>query len=150
MFTPWILSLVTAALIAMAASHKTPRAWLWIGLGGASFIASSLLWAYGNKEAHPLFAFTADALVVFSMHLWIRERWEISLLLLFMVSVFINLMKLGGFMPAGEIYPAMLEIINWLALLWITGVGLTDLLNQHDRRTFHRLHSRLHLPYRAL
>ena len=134
----------------MAASYKTPRAWLWIGIGGASFVASSLLWAYGDKSTHPLFAFTCDALVCLALHLWARSLWELPILLLFTVSVFINLVKLGGFMPAGEIYPAMLEIINWLALLWITGVGLIDLLNQYDRRNFHRLHSRLHMSYRAL
>lgn len=144
MFNPFAIALMIGAGIALALSWKTPRAWYWIGLGGASFVASSLYWDYGDRTSHTLFAFTCDALFVLAMHLWVKEQWELPILGIFVVSAFINLLKLGSFIPDGVVYASLLELCNWLALLWILGVGLTDLLKHYDIRMVRRVHAGLH------
>lgn len=150
MWNPFAIALMIAAGIALLATWKTPRAWLWIGLGGASFLASSIVWDLGYRDMHPVFTFTADALVVLAMHMWVREQWELPIQLCFLVSTFSSLLKIGGFIGDGIIYASLLELCNFLALLWMTGVGLTDLLNRNERGIFPALHRRLHVPFRAL
>ncbi len=140
----WSLALLFGAIIALALTYKTPRAWLWIGLGAASFAASTLVWEYGDKTFHPLFTFTCDALFCLALHLRIRQQWEVGILFLYIVSVFVSLMKLGGFMPDGIMYAAMLEGVNWLALLWIGGIGLTDLASRYDVSFIRRMHTGFH------
>jgi hypothetical protein len=144
MFNPFAIALMIGAGIALALSWKTPRAWYWIGLGGAAFVASSLYWDYGDRMSHTLFAFTCDALFVLVLHLYVKEQWELPILGIFLVSAFINLLKLGGFIPGGIVYASLLELCNWLALLWISGVGLTDLMKNYDIRIIHRVSDGLH------
>lgn len=144
MFNPFAIALMIGAGIALALSWKTPRAWYWIGFGGAAFAASSLYWDYGDRTLHPLFTFTCDALFVLVLHLFVKEQWELTILGAYLVSVFISLLKLGGFIGDGILYASLLELCNWLALLWISGVGLTDLMKNYEIRTVHRVHTSLH------
>jgi hypothetical protein len=150
MWNPFAIALMILAGIATLATWKTPRAWLWLGLGGASFLASSIVWDMGMREMHPVFTFASDALVVLAMHMWVREKWELPIQICFLVSTFCSLLKVGGFIGDGIVYASLLELCNLLALLWITGVGLTDLLARYERGLFPNLHRRLHVPFRAL
>lgn len=144
MLNPYSIALIVAACVVLALSYKTPRAWRWIGLGGASFVASSLYWDYGDHSLHPLFTFTCDALVALCLHLWVKEQWELPILGAYVVSVFISLLKLGGFLPEGIMYASLLELCNWCALLWIGGIGLMDMMKNYDVSFVRRVHSGLH------
>lgn len=144
MFNPFAIALMIGAGIALALSWKTPRAWYWIGFGGAAFVASSLYWDYGDRTLHPLFTFLCDAMFCAALSRWSREIWELPILGIYVVSAFVSLIKFGDFIPDGILYASLLELCNWLALLWISGVGLTDLMKNYEIRIVHRVYTGLH------
>lgn len=153
MFNIWAYSLFIAAGIAMLLSCKTPRAWFWIGVGGASFIASSLFWDFADRNLHPLFTMGCDMFVclVFYKRSQIEvdgvpqmEQWELWLFLLYIVSVFISFLKLIGFVPTPLLYAQLLELVNWAALFCISGVGLTDIIARYEPVYVGRVRDRLH------
>lgn len=149
MSNPWAYALYIGALVALLLTWKTPRAWLWICVGAASFVASSLWWDYGDHHLHPMVTFFCDALVCLAFHLWTREKWELGLFIIYITSAFVSLLKIGGFIPDGLVYAVILELCNWVALMALGGVGLTDLINRYEIRVVHRVHTSLHRASRA-
>lgn len=151
MTNPWAFALIVGALVCLFLTRNTPRCWMFLGAGAASFVASSLFWDFASshmKVLHPVFTFLCDAMVCAFVSAAARQKWEIGFLLIYMTSAFISLLKIPGFVPEGLMYAAMLELCNWAALFLIGGVGLTDMLNKHDLPVFRRLHTHLHSPYR--
>lgn len=126
-------SMLAAALGTGWMAHKTPRAWLWIGLLAASFIISV---SYLNMDhpvwlPHPGIAMMVDAIVYLAIREVAEERWEKQGLGgLIMVSVTLNLVQTSaivtGFPPQLPqwAYAIALEIINYLSLALIFGRGL--------------------------
>lgn len=121
----------TALLIAAAVvglfTWQLDRAWLWILAGAASFAASTAWARYGLP--HPV-AFTAlcDVGVCLLIFAFAKHHWELFLFRLFQLSVLVSIVFLGiRYMgaPAGAhyAYVATLELINWIALALILGVG---------------------------
>lgn len=116
------LWMAIAAGIALVASAKTPRGWLWIGMLAASFIVSLAYlrfyesWEEANRlatyfpfEDFPylaldrnwlppsIIAVICDALVCLGIHTWGREKWETSWLYkIVLVSVAVNLLYSMG------------------------------------------------------
>lgn len=150
MFNPYAYALIGYAIFSLVMTCVTPRAWFWIGLGGASFVASSLYWDYGDRQYHPIFTFTCDALFCLALHLWAKERWELGIFLFFLTSVFASLLKIGGFIPNNTVYASLLELCNWAALFWISGIGLMDLINRYEDSFLRGLHSSLHSARHSL
>lgn len=153
MNNPWAYSLIGLALAAMFASRDVPRAWMWIGIGGASFVASSLFWDFASDDlrlAHPIFTFTCDALVCVCLHKWTEEKWELGVFLAFLTSVFASLLRIGGFIPDHIVYASLLELCNLCALLVIGGTGVVQMAARRGYGAFPRFHSRLHSPRSAV
>jgi len=129
MTSPWTYALILMAAIALMCSVRVPRAWRWIGLGGASFFASTLFLDYGPwPEWHPLFTFGCDAAVCF---------------IAFLCSTLSSLLRMGGFIPDGWVYPALLELCNAGALLWIIWTGLIEMVGRHENSPLHHMHASL-------
>lgn len=144
MDSPWTYALILLALVAMAFSYRIPRAWRWIGVGGASFFASTLFFDYGNRpDLHPFFTLACDAAVCCAIYRWHQEDWEIPIYIAFMCSVFASLLMLG-FHLEPWVYASLLELCNAGALLWIIGTGLIDMLGRHENSAFRPVYNRLH------
>lgn len=144
---PWAIALFIMALIVLALSRGVPRAWLWIGVGSASFVASSAFWEFGTmqmRDLHPVFTFACDALVCLAIHVGAKEKWELGVFVAFLMSVFASLLRLGGFIQDGTLYASLLELCNFGALLLIGGTGLLDMIGKHEDSYFHPVHRRLH------
>ena len=144
MNNPWAYSIIALALVVLVIARGIPRAWLWIGVGGASFIASSLYWDFGNQQLHPIFTFTCDSLVCAALHAKAEEKWELGVFLAFILSVFCSLLKIGLFLQDDILYAMFLETFNAAALLVIGCTGLTELIGRNEDSAFHRVNRYLH------
>jgi CDP-diglyceride synthetase len=141
MDSPWTYALISVALVALVASWRVPRAWWWIGLGGLSFLVTTLFYDYaGRPDLHPILTISCDALVCLAIFWFYREDWELGVFIAFLASVFSSVLMIGGFIPAQWVYASLLELCNLGALLCIIGTGLVDRIGRHE-------HSRLHPIY---
>jgi hypothetical protein len=146
MDSPWTYALIALALIAGAFSYGVPRAWRWIGLGGVSFFVTTAFLDYGDRpDLHPFLTLACDALVCLFIFRGFREEWEIGVFIAFLCSCFASLLRIGGFVPAPWVYASLLELCNAGALLWITGIGLIDLIGRNENSPVH--HWRRHLRH---
>lgn len=133
-------AIIGIAIVAAIASHKTPRAWVWIVGIMAAFLLSS---AYAQRHEAigvwsplpPAITFMCDALFAAIIHKTHRERWEywglfIPFSLSSLISFMQNLALLAGFPPPLEVvyYASLLEAITALCLLLIGGIGVADLV----------------------
>jgi hypothetical protein len=147
-----VLLLIAVGLAGYAA-RKTPRAWLWIAALAISFVVS-VAYLYQAKPGwpgvwwppHAGIATLCDAAIVVLIFRFGVDRWErVGLRTIMMVSVTINLVQTSAYtlgfppmMPA-DTYAILLEVINYLALAMIGGVGILDRKNARDRIS-HRPH----------
>lgn len=144
MNNPWAYSIVVLALVVMVIARGVPRAWLWVGVGGSSFIASSLYWDYGNQQLHPIFTFTCDALVCVTLHMRANEKWELGIFAAFLLSCFCSLLKIGLFIQNDVLYAQFLEFFNTAALLMIGCTGIMERFGKNEGHLFHRVNRYLH------
>jgi signal transduction histidine kinase len=151
MSSPWTWALIIMALVALYCSSHVPRAWRWIGAGGLSFFATTLFLDYSPApQWHPLFTFGCDAAVCFLIFFTYMEHggsdWELGVFLAFLCSTLASLLRMGGFVPDNWVYPAMLELCNAGALLWIISTGLIEMVGRHENSPVHRLRAGLLHP----
>jgi len=140
----WAYSILILSVFTLAIAWKVPRAWLWVALLAADFVATSLFWDYGNHEFHPIFTLAVDGLVCLAAHLWAQEKWELGFFLAFLSSVFVSLLKLSPFAPSNLVYASLLEFCNFCALVVISGVGLLDMIARHEDGPLSSLRRSLH------
>ena len=139
MDSPWTWALIFLAIVALMTSSRVPRAWRWIGVGGLSFIISTLFQDYSSRtDLQPFVTLGCDALVCLAIYRWHRETWEIPLYIAFMCSVFASLIFIG-FKFEHWVYASLLELCNLGALICITGTGLIDMIGRNEHR--HTVHN---------
>lgn len=144
------IALAVAAVIAAALSIGTPRATFWIFSLTASFIAS-VAYFYAPKPwwpgmwwpLHSGVAALCDAAIVTLIYFFGREKWEtFGLRGLMLISVSVNMVQTSaytlGYPPpiTHATYATILEVINFLALVLIGGIGLLDRYNASSRHSF--------------
>lgn len=152
---PYHMALAGAAAVALALSWRTPRAKLWVGCLAASYLAS-LGYLYLDKPSVGVwwppqsgFVFLCDAAVILAIWHWGQDRWEhIGLRMVMMLSATLDLSQtfgeILGYPPAlpQRTFGIALEVINYIALLMIAGVGLFDLIEArhgNPKNAFYRL-----------
>lgn len=134
MINPYSLTLAIMAVIALTLAWDVPRARLWIAIIAWSFFISSGAWdALGHEvpRFHAFITLLCDCVVCLTVYHAARERWEIWLYRLFLVSVFSSVIRLAGWIDTNILYASLLEIINALAFIMISGVGLLDRIARH-------------------
>jgi len=146
MNNPWAYSIIVLALVVMVIARGIPRAWLWIGVGGSSFVASSLYWDFGDPQLHPIFTFTCDALVCAVLHMRATEKWELGIFAAFILSCFSSLLRIGLFIQDDVLYAQLLEFFSAAALLVIGCTGITERIGKNEGKLFHRINRYLHSP----
>lgn len=130
------LSLSIGLIVALAVSVGNWRAWAWLGAAALSYVVSTIYWRL-NLPYAPFIGGLADAAICLGLYFFARYRWEMWVWRLFQLSVLINLVYLGGSLnlwpsPSHNAYSAMLEAVNWLALLWIGGNGAVQVIGAAD------------------
>jgi hypothetical protein len=119
--------------VALALSLGQTRLWVWLLTAAVSYTVSVLYWRSGLPYA----AFVAglcDALICLGVYFFGRMRWEMWVWRLFQVSVGVNLYylmqqygipsRLGlSWSLSHNDYSIILEVINWIALLFLGGTG---------------------------
>lgn len=147
MASPWTWMLIAVAFVTLALSYHVPRAWRWIGLGGLSFVVTTLFLDHsGRPDLHPFLSFACDALVCLAIFRWYKAEWELGVFLAFMCSCFASILRIGGFIPDPVVYASLQELANLSALLWIGGTGILSMIGRNDSSPFHRLFVRLYSP----
>lgn len=134
MINPYALTLAIMALLAVMISWDVPRARLWIATIAWSYIVSSMAWdAIGHDvpRLHAFITMLCDCVVCLTVYHAARERWEIWLYRLFLVSVFSSVIRVAGWIDTNILYASLLEIINALAFIMIAGVGIQDRIARH-------------------
>lgn len=126
------VSLLSGAILAALLAWRTPRGVLWIVAGALSYTVSVIYWRSGLPYAEGI-AGLCDAAVCIAIYFFGRERWEMLIWRLFQTSVAINFLYLAGnigvfYGVPHDAYSAMLEAINWLALILIAGNGLAQMV----------------------
>jgi len=148
MTSPWTWALIAMAFVAMAFSYRVPRAWRWIGVGGVSFVLSTLYLDYGPEPLfHPLVTFICDAavcLVIFAAYMQHGgQDWEVGVFIAFLCSCLASLLRMGGIVQVDWVYAGMLELCNAGALLWIIWTGLIEMVGRHENSPVHSLRASL-------
>lgn len=146
------LALLIGAIVAAIISSNLPRAWLWIMCAAFSFIASTAYYRLGYPY-YPIATLIFDGCVCLAIYSRCSERWEEILFRLFQASTLVSLIYayLLFFSQTPEqnhtLYVALLEIINWLALALVGGVGIADRMRanegSHVRNWLHGVHRSL-------
>jgi hypothetical protein len=146
MESPYTWTLITLALVAMALSWNVPRAWWWIGAGGASFFVSTLYYDYGgNHHLHPILTLSCDSLVCIALFFGAKEKWELLVFGSFWLSVLSSLLMIGGFIASQIMYASLLEVFNLCAILAISGTGIVQMIGEHGHSNlFHNFNRYLH------
>jgi len=129
------IALLIGAVAASLLSMQLPRAQLWVLTMTAAFVFPTI-WQRADLPFHPAFTLGCDAGVCLAIYFFGREKWEVGLYRIFQASVLTSLLFLAGpievfgtvFLMGNYVYVAMLEFWNWLALLVIGGVGLSEIL----------------------
>jgi len=133
MFSPWSYPIFALAILALWASWRLPRAGLWVGLSMACFVFTSLWFRHVDPETHPLLTFTCDALMSVAIMAGARERHEVVLCFLCILSAFAGLLRVGSALDP-ESYAVVLEILNYLYLITIGGVGCMERMARQNER----------------
>lgn len=134
------IALLVGATIVAILSWRLDRSLLWIGMGALSFVAST---AYARYQLPMPSLFTAccDAAVCLTIVKYGRQAWELILYRVFQSSVLISIVFLGftifaksGSSPA---YVALLEAVNWIALLLIMGTAAMQRVKANGGASFY-------------
>lgn len=122
------VALLIGLLVALVVSYRSNRAWGWLLAAAASYTSSTIYWRSGLPGA-PLVGGLCDAAVCLAIYFYGQFKWEMWLWRLFQLSVAVNLVYLAGM--AGMIaslshndFAAILEAINWIALIFIGGTAI--------------------------
>lgn len=129
-------ALALGLCFALAFSMGHPRIWAWLLAAAASYTVSSLYWRAGLPYA-PFIAGMCDALIVLAVYFLGKERWEMWVWRIFQVSVGVNLFYLAQqygipyrlglrWSLSHNDYSIILEVINWVALLFLGGTGVAQ------------------------
>lgn len=139
-----LIGFAVAALVASVCGNR--RAVMWIIVAGAvyaltelyartfgqtTFVVSTFRWDF-HVPTSPLVSGLFDAGICLAVYFFGRFRWELSVVWrLFQISLGVNLYYLASlahlpFVPelSHNDFAAILEIINWLALLFIGGTAI--------------------------
>lgn len=136
MINDFQLALLIGALITAIIASSLPRAHMWILGGSLSFIASTAYYRYGYPH-YPLFTLACDGLLCLAIYALAKERWELWLMRLFRLSVFVSLIysSLLFYSPSFAnhyVYVVVLEFINWGALALIAGTKVLDEVGDNE------------------
>jgi hypothetical protein len=139
LLSPWSYPILVLAIFTLWASCRLPRAVIWVGLSMACFVFTSLWFRHVDSQTHPLLTFTCDALMAVAIMAGARERHEVALAFLCIVSSFAGLLRVGNAIDAGS-YAIVLEILNYLFLIIISGVGCMERIAKPDERATSFVH----------
>lgn len=130
------IALALGAFLVILVSLKDNRALLWVTVGVASFVVSTAYYRSGGPYPTAITAL-CDASVCLAIYRYWRERWEFYLFILFQGSVLVSLAYLAGLIGPHWAYVAVLEVINWAALVVIGGTRIVrlirDAVGDHNR-----------------
>lgn len=144
------LALLIGLLITGLISSRLPRAWLWLACGAASFVVSTAYARYGLPHA-PAFTLACDSAVCLAVYFCGKELWEISgIYRIFQLSVLISLFRLSGIIADQWLYIVCLELLNWAALLMISGTAILDRARSNEGHSDWNWHPHLHRSDLAL
>lgn len=128
-------ALLIGAIVAVLLNWKNPRAVGWVLLLALDFIASTLYWR--SDWPYPAaFGGFCDAAVCFVLYFASKQRWELWIWRLMQASVAVNIFYLSinlGLLRMDfpqDTYASLLELLNWLCLLLIGGVGILQLIGE--------------------
>lgn len=119
------IALMIGAIIALLLSTNLPRSWLWILAGAGSFAASTLYARFGLPYPSA-FSVTCDSAVVLAIYHCAKEKYELVLWRVFQAMILINILYLAGWIGPHWAYIIALELMNWAALLFITGTAIAE------------------------
>lgn len=149
-------SLLIGALVACILAWRTPRGLLWVALAAIDYAASVIYWRAGFPYPEG-FVCLCDAVVCLSLYFMAKERWELGIYRLFQISVAVNILFLAGSLGIFyridvETYSILEELLNWLTLLSIGGIGAAEWIGapivpaRHPVGRFHRVILALRAP----
>lgn len=131
----WLAS--AAVAVSITCLHRDDRRFIvWIGMGAASFVASTWIWrTFGTADVWPaFFAGVTDAMCAAVIIASRKKRFETVVAWLFLVMLCLNFAYLWRLIGPHSAYVFALEIVNWLilatigtkgALRWV-GYGLSS------------------------
>jgi len=140
------LALLIGLIITALISSRLPRARLWLACGAASFVLSTAYARYSIPHA-PAFTLACDAALCLTVYFYGKERWEISgIYRIFQLSVLISLFRLSNIIVDQWTYIVALEILNWAALLLISGTSFLDRARVNEGNSDRNWRPHLHRP----
>lgn len=127
------ITLISAAIIAVALAWRVPRAVIWLGLGAISYVISAA-WHNAGLPYATQFGAATNLVICYLFICWAEQRWEMRLLNCFHMMLLIDLLYIFGVIHDHLIFAATLEIINLAAILLVAGTGILDWIARHGHR----------------
>lgn len=123
------IAIMAGAAITALIARKLPHAWLWISLGAVNAIVCNYFYHY-NLPYPAAFTLACDALMCLVIQAVARERWEISIFILYQFSVLVSAARLATVVGIWSVidsegtYRLTLELINWAILFMIFSTAI--------------------------
>lgn len=129
------ISLGIGAIVVSLISWKNPRGIVWIWVAALSYVNATIAWRMNLPYAEAITAL-GDVGVCLAVYFACKERWELAVWRLYQTSVAISIFYLAGNIHVfpviaqipHDVYSIMMEGVNWLLLLLITGISVLKLV----------------------
>lgn len=148
---PWYhVALIATAASACVLAWHVPRAVLWLCLGALSYI-SSAWWHNAGLPYGAFYGAATNLAICYALWIYADQRWEMRLWNCFHLMLVVDILYLAGFIKDHLIFAEALELINFVAMLFIAGTGIVERADgirsgPHRGRWIDSFHRRLWTP----
>lgn len=117
--------LLSVWALAVALAWNVPRAVFWLSLGALSYV-SSAMWHNAGLPYGTFYGAATNLLICYGLWIYADQRWEMRLWNLFHLMLMVDILYMTGAIADHLIFAEALELINFLAMLLISGTGIVE------------------------
>lgn len=118
-------TLIGLAVVAAASAWNVPRAVFWVALGALFYVASAM-WHNAGLPYPTIFGAATNLVVCYLLWIFADLRYEMRLWNFYHLMLVVDILYIFGWITSHLNFAIALEIINAVALLFITAAGIME------------------------
>lgn len=118
-------TLIGLAALAAISAWNVPRAVLWVALGAVFYVASAM-WHNAGLPYATVFGAATNLIVCYLLWIFADLRYEMRLWNAYHAMLVVDILYIFGWINSHINFAIALEIINGVALLFITATGIME------------------------